>query len=464
MIGFTKYTFPGYIAEEAHKKIASTLDRVVSGELRRVMIFASPQMGKSQLTSVQFPAYFLGKRPDDPIIMTSYGASLAFTFSGRARTIVNSSEYQELFPATVISSTTGGKDMWEVSGRKGYLAAAGVGGPILGKGAKVAIIDDPVKDYAQAHSLAFRERAWEWYRTTLLGRLWRDAAILLIMSRWHVDDLAGRILKNEPGEWEVLRLSALAETQEERDAANKTYSIPAGLPDPLGRKPGEPVTPIRFPKKDAEDRQKKVGPSAWSSEYMGSPVEAEGNMVKRPSFNSVPEAPRVLRRVRYWDKAATGGGGSWTVGVLMGKDNREDAEYTHYIEHVVRGQWETFERDKTIKQTAASDKEKYGPVENRFEVEGGSSGKDVERSTIRMLSGYDVKGDRPTGSKEVRAVPFARQVEAGNVAIVEGEWNEEYLDHVVLFPNGGADDMDASSGSFNTLEIEKKKAKARARV
>ena len=99
-----------------------------------------------------------------------------------------------------------------------------------------------------------------------------------------------------------------------------------------------------------------------------------------------------------------------------------------------------------------------------FEIEGGSSGKDVERDTIRMLSGYDVKGDSPTGSKEVRMVPFARQVEAGNVAILAGEWNEEYLDYIVLFPNGGLDDGDASSGSFNELAgEEKKQAKATAR-
>jgi predicted phage terminase large subunit-like protein len=148
----------------------------------------------------------------------------------------------------------------------------------------------------------------------------------------------------------------------------------------------------------------------------------------------------------------------------MGKDERKDAEFTHYIEHMVRGQWGTAERDRTIKQTAAADMKKFGNVAVRFEVEGGSSGKDVERDTIRMLAEYDVKGDSPTGSKEVRAIPFARQVEAGNVALVAGEWNQDYLDNIVLFPNGGKDEMDGSSGAFNALATKKKVARARARA
>lgn len=463
LIGFTRLTFPGYIGEPAHELIAGVMDRVISDEERRVMIFAPPQMGKSQLTSIQFPAYWLGRRPDDPVILVSHGANLAYTFSRRARELVRSLEYQQIFPQTNMSGLSTAVDLWEIGGRRGYLAASGVGGPILGMGALLGIIDDPVKNYQEAHSPTYREHVWEWYRTTFLGRLWEHAAILLIMSRWDVHDLAGRILKAEPGEWLVLRLPALAEPQKERDQKNDLLGLPKGLPDLLGRKPGEPVTPIRFSKKAAVDRRKKVGPSAWESEYQGSPVEAEGNMVKRSSFISRMSAPANLRRVRYWDKAATAGGGTWTVGILMGKDDGKDAEFTHYIEHMVRGQWGTRERDRTIKQTAAADNEKYGHVAVRFEVEGGSSGKDVEGDTIRMLEGYDVKGDSPTGSKEVRAIPFARQVEAGNVAIIAGEWNQDYLDNIVLFPNGGKDEMDASSGAFNSLLVVKKIARARAR-
>src|SRR5439155_1770276 len=132
---------------------------------------------------------------------------------------------------------------WQLDGHRGGLLATGVGGPITGHGGLLGIVDDPHENWEQAQSATIREKIWEWYRTTFRTRIWEGGAIVLIQTRWHEDDLAGRRLAEWRGEWTVLRLPALAETQAERDYHNARLGLPVGVPDPLGRMPGEPLCP-----------------------------------------------------------------------------------------------------------------------------------------------------------------------------------------------------------------------------
>lgn len=450
LLNLTNFTFPQYLAEPAHELIALALEQVVSVEAVRLMIFAPPQHGKSELASVRLPAFWLGRHPDDPVILASYAASLAESKSRQARQIVESQEYQALFPGVGTRPDSRAVNRWELfPPHRGSMLAVGVGGPITGHGARLGIIDDPFENWEQAQSLVFRDKVWEWWRTTFRTRIWEGGSIVLIMTRWHEDDLAGRLLLEQGDRWNVLRLPALAETQEDRDENCRYLGLPQGQVDPLGRKVGEALCPSRFSREALLELQRDVGTMGWSAEYQGVPRALEGNRLKRPWFPIVGACPAVARRVRYWDKAGTEGGGAYTAGVLMAlTDDRMT-----YIEDVVHGQWSAGQRETTIRQTAELDAKRYAnAVQIWVEQEPGSGGKESAESTVRGLAGYPVHADKVTGEKDVRLEPFAAQAEAGNVKLVRGSWNGPYIEELCAVPNGRyRDQVDATAGAFNKL-------------
>jgi predicted phage terminase large subunit-like protein len=446
-LDFTTYTYSQYQPEAAHELIAETLDRVVAGDLTRVMIWAPPQHGKSELASVRLPAYWLGRRPDDPVILCSYAASLAYSKSREARSLVESPTFKRLFPDVCTDRSSRAVDHWSLAGRRGALLAAGVGGPVTGHGAQIGIIDDPFENWKQAQSSTIRESVWNWYRATFRTRIWEGGAIVLIMTRWHEDDLAGRLIQQQGDDWTVIRLPALAETAEVRDEQHERIGLPKVDDDPLGREPGEPLCPERFSKAALEEIRRDVGVMVWGAEYQASPTRPGGNRFKRDWLPIVDAAPVEAKRVRYWDKAGTEGDGDYTAGVLMAQ-----SDGIYYVEDVKRGQWSSGSREKVIRQTAQLDRQGHGRVTIWVEQEPGSSGKESAEATVRNLAGFDVHVERPTGDKAVRADPFAAQCEAGNVRLVRGAWNGDYIEELTGFPNAAHDDqVDASSGAFNRL-------------
>ena len=253
-------------------------------------------------------------------------------------------------------------------------------------------------------------------------------------TRWHEDDLAGRILSGgDAGRWTVLSLPAEAE-----------------INDPLGRKPGEALCPARYDKEALQNIRAVLGSRSYQSLFQQSPKMDEGNILKREWF-IVTEPSIIAKRyealVRYWDKAGTADGGSYTAGVLMGRTNG-----IYDVLDVMRGQWSTFEREDKMRETAVRDREVWGDVAIWIEQEPGSGGKDSALATIRNLAGYNIRAERPTGNKTVRAEPFAAQAEAGNIKVLKGAWNWAYLDEMAAFDSGVNDDqVDASSGAFNKL-------------
>lgn len=458
LIGFTRYTFPQYTADPVHVLIGSFLDEIIAGTIKRGMVFAGPQHGKSELASVRLPAKWLGERSDEPVIISSYSANLAHSKSRQVRDIIEGNEYRALYgdlaPIDVPVTTRDDQravDEWRLSPpHRGGLRAAGVRGGLSGHPAVLGVIDDPFADWEEAQSPTIRARVMEWYQSVLRVRVWEQGAILIIMTRWNENDLAGQLLKGQAHKWEVLRLPALAETQEERDKNNEFLGLPIGQPDPLGRQPGEPLAPSRFSKAALLELKEDVGSMVWAAEYQGVPRPLEGNRFKRHWFPIVDAAPAEASRVRYWDKAGTSGGGAFSCGVLLAKH-----EGITYIEDVVRGQWSAYEREDTIKQTAEMDALQYGgkgKVKIYVEQEPGSGGKESAENTIRNLAGFSVYADRPTGDKDTRLEPFAAQAEAGNVKMVRGMWNHDYVEEMVTIPNSTYRDQgDATAGAFNML-------------
>lgn len=187
-------------------------------------------------------------------------------------------------------------------------------------------------------------------------------------------------------------------------------------------------------------------------ELAGEFIDPEGSLFRREWFTRIVEAApaSVMGRVRYWDKAGTEQGGAYTAGVLMSRTN----EGLYTIEHVTRGQWSSHARNQIMLQTAHDDRQKYGNVTTWVEQEPGSGGKESAEITLREFAGFDVHAERATGDKTTRAMPFAAQCEAGNVQLVRGTWNADYVDELASFPDGSfADQTDASSGAFNKLAL-----------
>jgi predicted phage terminase large subunit-like protein len=455
-LDFVRYVYMGYQADPFHELVADTLDRVVGGEVKRLIIMAPPQHGKSLLTSVLLPAYWLAQRPHDPVIISSYAANLAHSKSREARQLLEGLEYRALFgdasdrpyPIELRQDSRAVDEWYLAKPYRGGLRAVGVGGGLTGFPGMLGIIDDPIANWQEAQSLTIRDRVWEWYRSVFRTRIWEGGAIVIIQTRWHEDDLTGRLL-NTGEDWEVLRLPALAETQETRDRNNELMGLPLGLPDPLHRQAGEPLAPQRFSDTALADIQTSVGSVVWGALYQGAPRAAEGNRFKRDWFPFVSEVPFHARRIRYWDKGGTDNAGAYTAGVLMAY-----YEGILYVEDVVREQMSAGRREKVIRQTAELDAQHYGKsgVHVYVEQEPGSGGKESAENTIRNLAGFVVYADRPTGNKDTRMEPFAAQAEAGNVRLKRGHWNQAFIEEAVTVPNSTyRDQIDAASGAVNRL-------------
>lgn len=409
------------------RHIQGYLDRVTEGSLRRLMLFLPPRHGKTEMTTIRYPVWRMERDPTLRVIVGAYNQSYASKFGRKTRRLA---EMQ-----LELAKDRTAVDDWETAAGGGY-RSVGVGGGVTGQGAQLIIIDDPVKSREEAESETYRDRCYDWYRDDLWTR--RDTPetpIILIMTRWHEDDLAGRLLDaaQADGEaWKVCNLPALAEED-----------------DPLGRGPGEALCPERFGEEALEAARGVLGGYSFAALYQQRPTAREGNLFKRHWFPTVDAVPALGQRVRWWDKAASDGKGDWTVGVLMARG----PDGLFYVQDVVRGQWSSGERNAVMLQVTQDDARTYANrVQTWVEQEPGSGGKESAEASVKLLAGHSVRYERSTGDKTTRADPFAAQCEAGNVRMLKAPWNAAYLDELCSFPVGKHDDqVDASSGAFNKL-------------
>ncbi len=419
------------------------LDRAVTETIRtggRLIISEPPRHGKSYFLSGYVPAWYLGTFPDARVMFGSYEADFAAQWGRRSRSLLE--EHGHLFGVNV-SPASSAANRWDIAGAEGGMQTAGVGGPFTGKGAHLLIVDDPVKGYEEAASETWREKTWEWWLQNAYTRLEPGGAAIVIGTRWHEDDLIGRILANQGGgeSWREVRLPALAEDG-----------------DPLGRAAGEALWPERYPRHVLERIRGTIGDHRFSALYQQRPTAIEGGTFRREWFAGkiVPGLPNGAKAaIRAWDKAGTEGGGDWSAGVLLVEHGG-----LVYVADVVRGQWSSGRRDDLIDLTASLDDQQFGEhLKTWFEQEPGSGGKQSAEISKDRLSraGYRVDAEPATGSKAVRAEPFATQCELGNVRIVKGDWNRAYIDQLCSFPNAAHDDMvDATSLAYVKLARPKK--------
>jgi predicted phage terminase large subunit-like protein len=409
----------------------------VAGDRPVLLLSTPPQHGKSILI-IDFISWVAGQDPDLRTIFSSFSDRLGVRANLKLQRIYDSSIYRQIFPDTKINTsnvvTISGqylrnREILEYVGKTGYFRNTTVGGPVTGESLDIGIIDDPVKGREEANSPTMREKVWDWYTDDFGTRFSDVAGLILIMTRWHIDDLAGRIVENDPRA-KVLTFKAIAEEDEEH------------------RVEGEALFPELKSLSFLLDKKAVMRSASWKSLYQGSPIIDEGDMFRPDSINIIDVLPANIKQsVRYWDKAGTDGGGCYTAGTLLYllDDNRV------VIGDVVRDQVAAGRRERMIRQTAEIDGVK---VEVWVEEEPGSGGKESAENTIRNLVGYRARSEKVTGSKETRAEPFAAYVESGNVSMIRAAWNKPFIDEMRLFPNGKyKDQIDAASGAYNKLTL-----------
>lgn len=375
------------------------------------------------------------------VLLGSYGAQFASTWGKKVRdTITEHGDELDLR----IAKDASARNNWATTAG-GQMLTAGVGGPMTGLPGDVILIDDPFKDFKDAHSPAVRDEVWDWFWSVPMTRVQPGTTVIVLHTRWHQEDLTGRLLDSPGGhEWDYIRVPALCD-----DPST----------DILGRRIGESIWEDRFSAEYYENLRVQHGPYRFAGMYQQSPSPLDGEMFKRANWQRCDVAPAKLSLVRQWDLAGTEGAGDWTVGLLMGR--ADDGRV--FILDVVRDRVDALGVENLLRSTAEADRDKYGGrVRIHLEQEPGSSGKTLAANYIRVvLAGHPAKAEPSTGDKILRALPFSAQQSAGNVSLVrqlrDGQyvqpaWWDELIEEMAIFPQGGHDDqVDAASLAFSKL-------------
>jgi predicted phage terminase large subunit-like protein len=395
----------------------------------RIIISAPPRHGKSQLIDIYTPVWIMENFPGYHTIMTSYGADLSVDFGRKVRDMIQ--DNSDLLNVKIRSDARKVDSFLTDTG--GGMTSVGLGGAITGKGAHVLLVDDYIKEIKEALSPTYRNYVWNWFTTTAFTRLEPGGTCIIIATRWHSDDLIGRILKAFPGQWTNIVLPAIAEKG-----------------DILGRSPGDPLFPERYPTPVLMERLDVLGSAFFQALFQQRPIDeakklADGSWLK---IVDIHPQPSKLELVRIWDLAATANGGDYTVGTLSAYD-RSTGYY--YILNVVRKQLSPGDVETLVLNTAIAD---GTDTEIGIEQEPGSSGKAlVEHYQKTVLPEFKVKPIvvANKGAKVLRAQPFLAAAEAGKVFLLAGSWNKTFIDEFDSFPGEYDDQVDTAAAGYTKL-------------
>lgn len=410
LLSFTEYTNPAYQAAPHHALIAEKLEAVERGEIKRLMITMPPRHGKSELASRRFPAWYMGRNAGKQIIAASYNSDLANDFGREVRNIVGSPEFQVLFEVDLAQDSKAA-NRWHTSAG-GMYVAAGVGTAITGRGADVLLIDDPFKDRQEADSEITRQRVWDWYTSTAYTRLMPGGAVVVINTRWHDDDLSGRLLaeqEQEGDKWELLSLPAIAD--------------------------GAALWPEWYPIERLEQIKAVLPARDWNALYQQNPIPDDGDYFKSAWFGEYDELPENLRMYGASDYAVTDGDGDFTEHGIAGVD----ANNNLYIADWWRGQttsdvWIDKKCDLIIKHAPHCWFGEAGPI--RRAIEPFLMGRMQAREAYCRIEWLASINDKPT-----RARPIQAMASMGKVMLPKNApWKHELLSQLLRFPAGKYDD------------------------
>lgn len=409
----------------ASMKIAQTIIKPNG----RLIISWPPRHGKSRLATIATPIWILENYPQLNIILSTYGADLSTDFGREVRDLFRSNE--SILNERIRSDVQNVGRFMTTKG--GGMLSVGLGGAITGKGADVFLIDDYIKTMEEALSPTKRDRDWEWFTGTAYHRLEPNASMIIIATRWHKQDLIGRILRHFPDEWEHIKFTAIAEED-----------------DILGRKPGEALFPERYDIHQLEDRKKVLGTLFFNGIFQQEPVDDESKFTDRDWIEVVDYAPNMadLEFARIWD---FGGGkrkeGDPTVGTLIAVN-----KHTHQC--WILDIWRKRATPESVEIAVAEKAFTDGPdTKIIMEREPGASGIQlIAHYANNILPDYTVIESPSTTSKPTRAQPMVAAAEAGKVKVLKRSWTEDFLNEFDDFPDGDHDDqVDTVAIGYNTL-------------
>jgi len=443
-IEFAKYVYPGFKVGPHHKKLAKIFDDVVQGKKKRVIINIAPRMGKSEFSSYLFPAYFLGKYPDKKIIMATHTAGLSEDFGRRVRNLIDSEEYHEVFPRTIVADDQKAAGKWS-TGAGGQYYAVGVGGALAGRGADLFVIDDPHSEQdIKANSRATFDNAWSWFQTGPLQRLMPGGAIIVIMTRWSLVDLTGRLvnftMQNPEAEpWEVVEL-------------------PAILPS------GKSLWPEQWPLEQLEAKRLQMDPRYWNAQYMQNPTGDTSALIKRSDWRiwEAEDPPHCEYIIQSWDtafetKTTSDYSACTTWGVWY---NEEEGNAPQLI------LLDAFKDRMTFPELKAVALKHYNEWQpDAFIIEKKASGGPLIQELRRM--GLPVQETNPSrgNDKIARVNSITDLFASGIVWAPDRRWAKDVIEEVAAFPVGEHDDyvdtvsqalMRYRNGGFVSLDTDEK--------
>ena len=424
---------PSYESPEHLIALAEKLEAVERGEIKRLIVLIPPRYGKSEQISLRFPCWCLGRNPEIQLVQAGYAESISLTHSRRARDIFISPACKTLFPDVYFRPERAGQENiiperqaaheWGTR-QGGSYYAVGIGGGLTGRGFDIGIIDDPVKDSEEADSITYRERAWEWYQKVFRTRGHPGAAIIIVMTRWHEDDLVGRLLeqsRKDPtsDQWEILHFPAI--------------------------KDGQPLWPERYSLEDLERTRSSIGSRSFEALYQGNPTIATGQIIKREWWKHYQTVPRFQRTIQSWDTAfKSKAQNDYSVCSVWG-----ESQNGYYLLDVWRGKVEFPELKRVAISLYERDKPDLVLVEDK--ASGQSLIQELQRNTRIPL--FAVKVDK---DKIARAYAITPSIESGRVYLPESApWLFDFLEEMSGFPNATHDDqVDSVTQALSFMRTE----------
>jgi len=452
MLGFAKAVYPGFKIGPHHKKLAKIFTDVIEGRKKRVIINIAPRMGKSEFSSYLFPAYFLGKYPNKKIIMGTHTAGLSEDFGRRIRNLIDGEEYREIFPETVVAEDQKAAGKWSTSAGGQYYAA-GVGGALAGRGADLFVIDDPhsEQDVKTNSRLAF-DTAWSWFQTGPLQRLMPGGAIIIIMTRWSLLDLTGKLIdyqiKNPDSiPWEIVELPAILSSQdEEGNAVEKS------------------LWPEQWPLESLKATRAALDPRYWNAQYMQQPTAESSAIVSRKHWRiwTGDDPPPCDYVIQSWDTAfETKNNSDYSACTTWGVWYNEEEGNSPQI--ILLDAFKARMAFPELKEVAHKHWKQWDP--DAFIVEKKAAGAPLIQELRQM--GIPVQEFTPSrgNDKMVRLNAVADLFSSGKVWAPDTRWAREVIEEVAAFPVGEHDDfVDTTTqallryrqGGFISLDTDEK--------
>lgn len=428
---FIKAVAPNYQFFRHTQVLVDALQKVADGEIKRLLVQMPPRHGKSYTTSQLFPAYHAFRFPERWVGITTYGSELSFQFSRMARGFFQEAGGQINPESAAVANwqTRYGGGVW----------ATGVGGPLTGRGCHLGLIDDPLRNNEDADSQTIRDKQRDWYGATFYTRLEPGGALVVVQTRWHLDDLTGWLLEQERAgatqeKWHIICFEAIR--------TDEDFKVPPGCTlEADWREEGEALCPERYPIDTLENIKRQLGLRFYQALYQQSPTPAEGALFRRSAWGYYDELPeRFDRLVSAWDLTFKATASSdYVASVVLGQ-----VDETFYVLDIVNTR---LDFPNTV--IAIQNQRRNYPKLSAICIEDAANGPAVLATLKRAIG--NLVPVKPAGGKLARASSISGYVDAGSVLLPRGgAWVQEWVEHFAAFPVGAHDDLvDALSHAMN---------------